>query len=107
MLLASVGQNDIMMWSAIIDILLALQGGEDVNYECCLKCRQPPVQQKYLGLSAFAPGGYGPRKRGLLLTVVSTKSNFFHFAPQYKLGACRGCTMPEYLRVMIWCGFVE
>ncbi|HHI1918483.1 TPA: hypothetical protein ACP48I_005317, partial [Klebsiella pneumoniae] len=68
---------------------------------------QPPVQQKYLGLSAFAPGGYGPRKRGILLTVVSTKSNFFHFAPQYKLGACRGCTMPEYLRVMIWCGFVE
>ncbi|PCQ13079.1 hypothetical protein CP995_22725, partial [Klebsiella pneumoniae] len=61
-----------------------------------------------LGLSAFAPGWvWAPASGGLLLTVVSTKSNFFHFAPQYKLGACRGCTMPEYLRVMIWCGFVE
>ncbi|MEK1849170.1 hypothetical protein WOC75_20815, partial [Klebsiella pneumoniae] len=99
--------NQIFLLLEFLSTPPPILGGLYVNYECCLKCRQPPVQQKYLGLSAFAPGGYGPRKRGLLLTVVSTKSNFFHFAPQYKLGACRGCTMPEYLRVMIWCGFVE
>ncbi|RRF43915.1 hypothetical protein EAO12_27580 [Klebsiella pneumoniae] len=70
--LASVGQNDIMMWSAIIDILPPFRG-EDVNYECCLKCRQPPVQQKYLGLSAFAPGGMAPQA-GVIANWVMTQN---------------------------------